>query len=119
MSERKWSYEPTAHTRDLTTRHTEPSDANLMEEFITLTEKYSEVAKTKRVLVLNDNKQTVFFVQLNDDNVTTQRVDVYIWDGHHYCLLPQHLATIAASEYFNYVDAMSQAYQWLEDERSE
>ena len=116
MSERKWAYEPGEHTKQGLTRRIKSSSDEMMNKFVDLVEWYSESADAKRVYVLNDDMENVFFVQLNEDLESTKRVDVYVWHKNDYCLLPQELSVKTSRNYFDYVDSMAEAYEWLEGE---
>lgn len=118
MTERKWLYQPGEMTTKGIGQSMELSGSKL-NQFVTLTEEYSELYPSQRTLVLNDNKDIVFFVQLNDSATGTKRTDVFIWNGEQYLAASPGIALELSKTYFDYLDVVALAYQHLEGETNQ
>jgi hypothetical protein len=116
MSERKWAYKPGEYSRKKIIQSFGFSDDNLLKKFLDLTEYHTETTGSKRTMVLNDNKEVVFFVELGNDVYSVKRTTVYVWDGDEYHSLSDELADKVSKKYFDYLDAMSEAYEFLGEE---
>jgi hypothetical protein len=112
---RKWAYKPGELTMKKIIKNMGVPGSELTEKFLDLTDEYSKQARG-RTMVLNDNKEVVFFVQLDERTYASKQVDVYVFDGQDYQPLPKDMSKRVSEAYFAYVDAMSDAYGTLEEE---
>jgi hypothetical protein len=112
---RKWAYKPRELTMKKIIKNMEVPSSDLMEKFLDLTSEYSKQARG-RTMVLNDNKEIVFFVQLDERTYETKQVDVYVFDGQDYQPLSEEMSKKVSEAYFAYVDLMGEAYGTLEEE---
>lgn len=113
MSTRKWAYKPGELSKRKILRRMSSFQDDMMQRFIDLTDSYAIKHPTKRTMVLNDNLETVFFLQIGFDLTEAQHIDVYVWDGDEYLQVPNNLARKVSETYFEYVDVMSEVYEAL------
>lgn len=68
---------------------------------------------TKRPIVLNDNKEVVYFITYGE-SPASEKIDVAIYDGFEYEFMPEKLAQKLCTSYLYYVDMMAEAYEYME-----
>lgn len=119
MKQRKWLYKPEERSDHKEIAQATDLSGDKLDKFLTLTEDYSDAFPARRVLVLNDNKDIVFFVQLNDDMTATKDVHVFLWNGLQYLAASPEISTDISKKYFDYLDVVALAYQHLEGEKTE
>lgn len=113
MSTKKWAYKPGEVSDNQVLKDAFDLSEDLLPAFVSLVEKYSDGADAKRTMVLNDNRNVVYFVQLDDDFSRTEKVDVFVWIEDHYEQLPKARGHKVAQVYFHYLDIMSDTYEYL------
>jgi hypothetical protein len=116
---RKWAYKPGEASKKKILKTMSSTSDDMLQKFLDLTEAYTTANPTKRTMVLNDNLETAFFIQIGSSHTEADRVDVFIWDGHDYLQIPSHLAKKVSQTYFDYVDSMSEVYEILGGGESE
>lgn len=115
MAKRKWAYKPGEISNKKAMEHAASFDEVKLQKFLDLTDVYSNMSQSKRTLVLNDNKELVFFIQMDDSMTRTKQTDVFVWDGEDYVGLSHELSNLVATKYFDYLDVVGDAYESIEE----
>lgn len=115
MKKKKWAYKPgeLRHKKIIKESYSSNKESQL-EQYVQLVEDYSEMTTAKRTIVMNDNKEVVFFVQMNEDMQSANYTDIFLYDGERYRALDFELSQEVAAAYFQYVDFVSEGYMTFE-----
>lgn len=114
MAKRKWTYKPGELANKREMKDISSFDEAKLQKFLDLTEAYSEATRSNRTLVLNDNKELVFFIQMEDNMMQTKQTDVFVWDGEEYVGLSAELSNLVSLKYFDYLDIVGDVYESIE-----
>lgn len=110
MAQKKWALRP--GERILEQAYQTQRKNRLDRDYETVVADY--LSKTdRRPIVLNDNKETVFFITYKEAFVF-DKVDVAVYDGFDYDFLPSDLALKVCKAYLYCVDIMGEAYQYVD-----
>ena len=108
--DKKWAYGP-GET---------PKKEDQIERFRSIVQKHNELVESHlantdspKTAVMSDGHEIIYFIGLDKD-YKRQEIEAAVYDGSRFVYLPGYLAERLSDKYFEYVDVMSEIFEYMD-----